>query len=75
MGRVDLGQAFLERTSIEGVRFFHDDYVRVIAGQHAGKTGNLVTVLNLDPEPRFVLELDSGLDVEVVQSEIERASA
>jgi hypothetical protein len=71
----DLAQAFLDRVSIPGITFWHNDYVRVVSGTHSGSAGSLVTVLSLQPEPRFVLELESGFDVEVYQSEIERADA
>ena len=73
MTRADIAQLFLNREPIRGVRFQHNDYVRVIAGAHAGKAGSLVTVLKLEPEPRYVLELESGFDVEVLQSELQRA--
>lgn len=72
MDTASLGQAFLDRTPISGVKFWHNDYVRVVTGPHAGSAGSLVTVLSLQPEPRFVLELESGFDVEVLQSEIQR---
>lgn len=72
MDTASLGQAFLDRAEIRGVKFWHNDYVRVVAGPHAGASGSLVTVLSLQPEPRFVLELESGFDVEVLQSEIQR---
>jgi len=73
MDTPDLIQAFLNREEIPGVTYWHNDYVRVIAGPHSGSAGSLVAVLSLGPEPRFVLELESGVDVEVLQSEIERA--
>jgi transcription elongation factor len=73
MARTDIAQLFLNREPIAGVAFQHNDYVRVIAGAHAGKTGSLVTVLRVEPEPRYILELESGFDVEVLQSELQRA--
>jgi hypothetical protein len=73
MGTLDFVQAFLNREAIPGVSYWHDDYVRVIAGPYSGSSGSLVTVLSLPPKPRFLLELESGFDVEVLQSEIERA--
>lgn len=75
MHNKDIGQAFLDRVSIPEVSFWHNDYVHVVSGPHAGSSGSLVTVLSLQPEPRFVLELESGFDVEVYQSEIKRADA
>ena len=75
MDKVDLGQAFLNHEPIAGVSFEHNDYVKVIAGPHKGKFGSLVTVLSLLPEPEFILELDSGFDVQVLQSELAKAGA
>jgi hypothetical protein len=69
----DIGQAFLDHTPIPGVLFEHNDYVRISGGAHAGKSGSLVTVLGLEPEPKFLLELESGFDVEVMQSHIKHA--
>jgi ribosomal protein L24 len=55
--------------------YLHNDPVRIIAGAHKGASGSLVTVISLKPEPRFVVELEAGRDVEVAQSEIERVDA
>ncbi|MDO8311404.1 MAG: hypothetical protein Q7T25_05640 [Sideroxyarcus sp.] len=75
MSAPSLAQAFLDRAEISGVVYHHNDYVHVVAGPHSGSYGSLVTVLALLPEPRFVLELESGFDVEVLQSEIQSADA
>jgi hypothetical protein len=66
----ELCQAFLNHIPIEGVVYSHNDYVQIVNGAHAGKSGSLVTVLRLTPEPLFVVELESGFDVEVCQSQI-----
>lgn len=64
---------FLAYRPIEGVRFEHNDYVRIVAGEHKGKNGSLVSVEELGEDPLFRLELESGFDVHVSQSQIERA--
>lgn len=74
MQKSEIGQAFLNREVIDGVSFNHNDYMFVVSGKHAGNYGSLVTVLNLEPEPLFILELESGLDVEVYQSEVKLAT-
>ncbi|TCV93266.1 hypothetical protein EC912_105126 [Luteibacter rhizovicinus] len=66
----DPGQAFLNREAIPGVTFMHNDYVRVLSGELAGSFGSLVTVLELEPEPTFLLELETGFDAHVRQSDI-----
>jgi len=63
---------FLAHKPIEGVRFEHNDYVRIVAGEHKGKNGSLVSVEELGDDPLFLLELESGFDVHVRQSQIER---
>ena len=65
-----LAQNFLDHTPIHGVEYEHNDFVRIVKGAYAGKSGSLVSVLGLEPEPQFVLELESGFDVEVFQSEL-----
>ncbi|WP_445145032.1 hypothetical protein [Dyella sp. Tek66A03] len=70
MKSIDPGQAFLNREPIDGVLFMHNNYVEVISGKVAGSFGSLVTVLDLEPEPMFVLELESGFDAQVSQSQI-----
>lgn len=70
MKPADLGQAFLNHEAIDGVVFAHNDYVHILQGKHAGKSGSLVTVRSLEPEPLFIIELEPGFDVEVLQSEI-----
>ena len=57
LSTVDPCAAFLDRLPITGVNFRHNDYVRITGGEHVGKVGSLVTVLELLPEPSFVVEL------------------
>lgn len=71
----DIAQAFLDHTPIPGVLFEHNDYVHIVGGPHSGNSGSLVTVISLEPEPKFTLELESGFDVEVMQSHIKHADS
>jgi hypothetical protein len=57
--------------SIPGVRFKLNDCVRIVAGRHAGAYGSVITLLNVAPEPRYLVELSSGVDIEVLQIELE----
>lgn len=68
----DFGTEFLAHRPIPGVRFEHNDFVRIISGEHKGKTGSLVSLNSLGKDPIFTLELESGFDIEIPQSAIER---
>jgi hypothetical protein len=75
MDTPELNQAFLAGDYINGVRFKHNDYVLVWSGSHIGTAGSLVSLLSLEPEPTFIIELESGQDAEVIQADIQLAEA
>ena len=70
MESVKLNEAFLSHTPIPGVAYEHNDFVLIVSGAHAGSKGSLVSLISLNPEPTFIMELESGLDVEKKQSEL-----
>jgi transcription antitermination factor NusG len=71
MNGKDLRQAFLDRESIVGVEFQHNDYVRVIDGPYRGINGSLVSLEAIESEPIFLVELEEGGDVEIRQSQLD----
>jgi hypothetical protein len=42
---------------IAGVRYRYSDLVRIKAGDHAGETGEIITLLALTPEPTYGIVL------------------
>lgn len=70
MNSTDPGQAFLSRERVVGVEYQHNDYVRVIDGPYHGKHGSLVSLLSVDAEPTFLVELEEGGDIELRQSQL-----
>ncbi|MGH8616458.1 MAG: hypothetical protein ACREUW_02115 [Burkholderiales bacterium] len=64
--------AFLAHQPIRGVAFQHNDAVRVTAGEHCGKQGWLVGILELSGDPLYTVELETGADIRVLQSQMER---
>lgn len=70
MNGKNLRQAFLDRERIVGVKFQHNDYVRVIDGPYTGMNGSLVSLEAIESEPIFLVELEEGGDVEIRQSHL-----
>jgi hypothetical protein len=64
--------AFLAQELLPGVVFRHGEFVRVVSGRSVGSAGSLVSVEELGDDPVFLLELESGFDARVRQSEIQR---
>jgi hypothetical protein len=70
-----IGNDFLAHKPIPGVRFEHNDYVHVVAGNHKGESGSLVSLHTLADDPSYVLEAESGRDLIVLQSHLQRVVA
>ena len=68
----ELGRAFLNGETIPGVAHEHNELVQIRAGPYAGSLGSLVSVLTLIPEPKYIVELESGSDAQIMQSELGR---
>jgi hypothetical protein len=66
----DLRQRFLNRKRVEGVEYQHNDYVRVTDGEYKGRSGSLISLEAIAPEPLFLVELEDGGDIEVRQSQL-----
>jgi hypothetical protein len=66
-------QDFEAGRSPPGVAFAHDDLVTIGAGEHAGNVGSIVALVDLCDDPVYRVEIDSGFEVDVAQSNLTRA--
>lgn len=66
-------QDFLAGRPLPGVAFAPDDLVMIGAGEHAGNLGSILAVVALGDDPVYRIEIDSGFEVEVAQSNLARA--
>ena len=58
---------------VPGVNFAHDDLVEILSGEQAGNVGSLVALAACGGDPVYVVEIDSGFEVEVAQSSLKLA--
>ena len=57
--------------TIQGINFYLNDAVSITLGPHSGEGGAVISLLRLNPEPEYLIELGSGLgDIEVFQSHL-----
>jgi len=59
---------FLAHRPITGVKFEHDDPVKVTGGKHVGDSGAIISVEDIDTDPVYLVELSSGRDALIPQS-------
>jgi hypothetical protein len=64
----DIGQAFLWREWIANAIYEHNTLVTINEGPNLGQRGSLVSLVELTPEPTYIVELESGIDVQVRQT-------
>lgn len=73
--RSEIDRRWMAREPVEGVAFLLNDSVRVIAGPHSGSEGSVISLLATTPAPVYLVELVSGKDVRLQQSDLVTATA
>ncbi|MBU0913483.1 MAG: KOW motif-containing protein [Gammaproteobacteria bacterium] len=71
----DLHARWLGGARLVGVRFIINDYVEVLSGKHVGESGSVVSVIKFEPNTSYIVETESGQDIEVKENEIEIANS
>ena len=69
----DIIAAWRAGQSVPGVGFAHEDLVTILAGEHTGNVGALVSLAQVEPEVVYNVEIDTNFVVPAKQSEIELA--
>lgn len=54
------GDRWLSGEKVEGVEFPLNARVMITMGRYAGKTGTVAFLMNLDPDPLYLVELSAG---------------
>jgi hypothetical protein len=73
MDRAQIDWHWMRHEPIEGAAFTLNHPVHVTGGPYAGASGSVVSLLTLDPEPGYLVELGTGGDVELSQSQLRSA--
>jgi hypothetical protein len=55
-----VGDQWLAGEKPTGVRFAQNDAVEIVSGSEAGEGGTVILLLDLEPEPLYLVELGSG---------------
>jgi hypothetical protein len=69
----DIVAAWRSGQPVAGVSFALDDLVTILAGEHNGNVGSLVSLAQVEPDVVYHVEIDTNFVVPAKQSEIERA--
>jgi hypothetical protein len=56
-----------------GVKFELNHSVEIVTGNYKGKAGAVISLIGVEPEPRYLVELGSGEDIEEFQRALKDA--
>lgn len=60
--------AWMQSERVPGVAFSLNESVLVVEGEHAGTSGAVVSLVSVEPDVCYLVELSSGQKLELVQS-------
>ena len=60
MNQEEIDRLWFSLSNVPGALFKFDDAVDIITGEHKGKGGTVLSLLLLEPEPVYMIELGSG---------------
>ncbi|MBS7457235.1 hypothetical protein [Coralloluteibacterium stylophorae] len=66
--------AYLSHQPVAGVTVAHGTQVRIAGGAHAGEVGEVSSLAELGDDPRLLVQLESGIEAVVAQSQLESAA-
>lgn len=71
----EINEAFYRGELADGIAFRLNEPVVVSAGPNRGARAWIISILSIEPEPLYQVELESGTDAAVFQSQLARADA
>ena len=60
---------------VKGVAFRLNDSVQVVAGPYCGRRGAIFSLIEANPKPVYVVELEDGSDIRIHQADIVTGTA
>ena len=60
-----LGDRWLAGEAIDGVAYAQHTLVQVVEGSRAGARGIVLLLMSIEPEPRYLVQLESGEQVPI----------
>jgi hypothetical protein len=72
MNLKEIDELWFSIQPLPGAAYKLNDGVGITSGEFKGERGAMVSPLALEPEPVYLVELSSGTDVKIWESELER---
>ena len=67
----EVNEAFYAGNLADGIRFRLNDTIEILSDEEKGKVGSVISIVTLEPEPTYMIELADGSgDREYGQSEL-----
>jgi len=53
---------------IKGIKYLLNDAIKIIKGKYEGEVGSVISLVELNPEPKYYVELSNGKSIVVLES-------
>jgi hypothetical protein len=74
MKPADYEDLWFQRKAVPGAAFRLNDSVLILSGEHAGTLAAVISLLELNPHPRYLVELaTTGADLELPEAALRAA--
>ena len=70
MTRDEIDTYWFDNKKINGARFRLNDPVQFHTGVHVGKFGSVISLLYLEPNPIYLVELSNGEGIESIETDL-----
>lgn len=67
----DLEELWYDFRPVPGAKFKMNETVKILNGNHSGQIASIISLETIDPEPKYLIELNSGEDMIVAESNLE----
>ena len=66
----DIEDKFYEGIATKRTRFGINASVLIVRGPYQGQRGSILSLVTIDPQPRYLVELENGMDSQIDEADL-----
>jgi len=67
----EIQESFYSGNKTEEMHYTINDAVKVLSGDNAGDLGSVISIIEIEPAIKYLVETSTGKDIEVKQSNLQ----
>ena len=66
----EIEDKFFAGLPTDKTKFAINAAVSILSGAHKGEAGSVISILSIEPQTKYLVELNSGMDIPVAESDL-----